>query len=544
MPLTESALRSGDLIWLVSIDYAGRTWRFASSPCEVEDEAGRSWPYGGGLDDLEYEDAAELLSGTPPTRSISLDLLFPEDIAVLVARGHDLAGARGEVSVWVPGTVYENRVVLLDGVARDPEYGGPGEPVGITIEDESLTDTAEIPTSEQSIGGWNWIFAADSAVGLSYPMVFGTPGVDAYTYALSGRYPGSPAPYVDTNAAFGTERYLLIAGHSTEAGAEGGDVDIYNATLDEWQTLTAEHVTDDRDQTVTVVEIFALTIRFTDPWADSHDYYCGWTGGHAALLRSDGSGPVRGAGDLVRYLLDQSNSKIDRGRTTTASRYLNRLAVSGYIDDPCSPLEWIAETVVPLLPISLHAGPEGLYPLVWRWDARRSDAVARVVVGEGGIVRSVPMAYEGRDEVRTNFTLEFAVSADNSIFRERARLWEDADKAYVNDMRDYSSYESASLRVHGDREESMESSILWEQGAAASVLLWRAAVLGGPRRSVTLQADLTWAWLQVGDVVTYTDSSLGMAEAIGLVRAIKWTITDLTIEVVFLPNSVRDLGAV
>lgn len=113
---------SGRLHWTLTVSWAGRTFRWASSPLTIETASGESLFFEDGLEPVDYEDALPGL-GVASLRSIPVEIHFPPevDVAEWISQGHDLATATGEVSIWSEGTVWEERRVLLQGPVREPD---------------------------------------------------------------------------------------------------------------------------------------------------------------------------------------------------------------------------------------------------------------------------------------------------------------------------------------------------------------------------------------------------------------------------------------
>ena len=247
--LYRSELVGSSVHMLLDIIYAGRVFRFSDSAgLVVPRTSGTAIQYGGGLS-FDYESAMELFSGEPDIQSMAFELVFPVDVAALIADGFDLSAAIGELSVLVGSRVYEDRQVLLSGYLSQPEYGAAGEPIRFSIEEAPYLDRAIFPGSMAS-----GLSAQDAALdevakvyrtvtetvsratGISldtfptfdpaaatriYPFVFGSPGIHTDIAGTLGPGSGSPAMLVDTGA-----RTVLIAGHRVRAT----NVGIYNRT--------------------------------------------------------------------------------------------------------------------------------------------------------------------------------------------------------------------------------------------------------------------------------------------------------------------------
>lgn len=539
---TEAQLRGAKLVWLVTLEFAGRSWCFSSTPLELDDGEGGTVQYQGGIDDLEFEDGAELFSDAPSPRSVSLDLLWPESFAALVNQGHDPGQIRGEVALVRVGDAYADRLVVLVGYASDPEYGAAGEPVALTLEDDSTEDTAQIPepsatVTEGDTDSATWDSPAAGAEGLAYPIVFGQPGPYLKIDGTTGTTSGSPGLFVITDIGSPYPYTVLIAGHETVTGETGGSVALYNTRLSESQTMTAELMRDGLGRLVTVVDIDSLAGRILDPWEEDDEIWTDWIDG-PTLYRLDAREPVLTAGDLLVWMFERVSAPVDRGRLRAAKVYLDRFRVAGYIDERVSPSEWVKDHLLPILPVSLCSGPAGQYPLVWRWDATERDAVAHLTVGPG-CVRRGAVVFEGREDVVNEITLSYAPRAHAGTFKRSRTMTGNPDLIGSPDTITCLHARTSRAR-YGERAETVECEISYDLPTADLILTWMALARGFVRRVVTVDLDQDYGWLQKGDVVTLTDADSAFSRRVGLVRRMKWTLSDLSVEMVFFEDPARD----
>ena len=131
--------------FLLSVTFAGREFYFSTKPRIIS-----GIPFAGGLS-ADWTDALDLFNHSPTLLAIPLTLIFPEDVAALVAKGHDLWKGTGELSLWVEGRPYDDRIVLITGDMVDPSYGAAGEPVKFSLEANGFQDSRLTHTQNQKI---------------------------------------------------------------------------------------------------------------------------------------------------------------------------------------------------------------------------------------------------------------------------------------------------------------------------------------------------------------------------------------------------------
>jgi hypothetical protein len=501
----------GELVWLLTLTWAGQVYRFSSYPVAPVDEDGRALPHDGGLDVLEYEDGAELLTTSPELRSVAIEVLFPIDVAERIEAGHDLAAASGELALWAVGQPWEDRQQVIVGTVVQPEYGAADEPVRFSLEENPFDDVAVIPDAAAVVSASTWDQDAfqtpDDSLELVYPIVFGAPGLttDDQGAAVLGR--GSPGIVLDyTNISY-EAKLLMVAGHLVEASTvtildqDGAGV-----------TRTVSHVEDLLGRTVAVVD---LTTTFAIDKTGSL-WVC-WTQGRALP-------GVSGAGSLLRYMLGRSSLRVDWGRVEALVAYLDRFEVSGYINSACSPWEWVQDNLLPLLPISMLSGPDGLRPVRWRYDAAEEDAVAVLTCGQG-CERVSPITYErGRANVVNEIRLSYAIDGEDGALLS-AICTPEPDQA------DPAQFTILHSRISGSRyglmAKTMETDIIWDRRTARLVATWLVQAWAFPTRVVTWDADQELAgWLEQGAPVLLVDDQVHWDRRGAFARSLTRTDTE------------------
>ena len=111
-PFHAAELRESEPIWLLVLEYAGREYRFASETVNVESSGGVILPFEGTLGSIDIEEAFDFLSESAEFPSVSIEVVFPVDVAQLIEQGHDLAAASGELSLLLEGNPWESRRVF------------------------------------------------------------------------------------------------------------------------------------------------------------------------------------------------------------------------------------------------------------------------------------------------------------------------------------------------------------------------------------------------------------------------------------------------
>ena len=519
LPLSSAELRS-EFVLLLELEWASRVFRWTSGATVTIASDDGDLTFSGGLP-FAWDDAIDPLSSDPAARSLSFDALWlPESVnpAELVSAGHDLAAARGAVALWAPGRAYEDRIRVLSGRVYAPTYGGAGEPIGLTLEAREFDDRAYLIPPAAVVSPESWPFADSSAYGRAYPFVFGKPGRYTEPDGTEGKTTGSPA-YIVLPAS----HRLLIAGHRVTAST----VRIIDVTKGEARDCPVEHMADGLGRTVAIANAHGTGLTITA----GDTYFTRWDSGTAAI--DDDGSALRQAGDLLRYLLRRSSLDYDRGRFASVIGYLNRYRLDGYADDPdVTVWDWIADNLLPILPVTIVGGPNGLRPILYRAPLRILDAIDHIEAGPYA-VRTSAIQYSTEDPIQ-RVSVRYALRADTGDHLRTVTLTGDRLEAGSTDSfagRIYASgtetlRRSAARYLREEevpREERIESDIITDTATAELVAETTARIRALPYREVSYSLDLhRFGALEPGDIVTITDGEVSLSVEPAIVRSVSW----------------------
>jgi len=537
--LTRSELEGASLVWLLRVSYAGREFLFSSVSISPGAEPVADDGEVKGIDgrigsDLSIGEEWALMSTISSARSVSFDgVVFPVDVGALIETGHSLSFATGEISLWKRGDSYDDRRVFLTGRLVAPEYGAAHEGVSFSIEENPFDDPALVPASTHRISKVDtWVNAATEATGDYYPIVFGRPGVYVNTLNSEVEVVGSPASIVEQTG--GSVATLLIADHAVESSTVTV-WDIDGDTSEVFATVTTE--ADSLGAIVSTVDISgASTISKT-----KEDYWIEWSNA-GALMSDDRTTHMNGAGDVLEWMLLRSSLRVDRGRIAAVKQRLNLFKVAGFIDSPVSPWEWTEDNLLPLLPVSVVSGAEGIYPVVWEMDANAAQAVEKITANQaGGAVRVGPVSYENSPlDVINEIRIDWAYIPTTGKHRMFTTLKGTPDPDSFREFSNY--YARASAGRYGSRAETITTEIVYDAATIQRVLNWKIRASGFLHRSVSYRVDKSYGWVNLGNVVTVTDSDLSLSDRVGLVQSITWESEEaLILRILLIDDPARDM---
>lgn len=487
------------LHYLLDVTWASQTFRLSRETIVVPSDDGDLVYEGSIEDEIEWEEGIDLFSDSADAMQMNLSVVLPVDVPKLIQMGHALTSAVAQLSLWIEGTTYEERRVLMDGTFADPEYGADGEPINVSIQAPPFEDGGLVPPASQVIDADTWPLAADNAEGLAYPFVFGEDESD-------GPFK-SPAYVVDTT--LGAE-VIIVAGHAVDAA----NVTVGCSSDTTGTNLGVSQGKDGRGQVVSIVTIGGSALVFTT----DDDFWVRWgvDGGGAFAPMSDG--PLTGAGDVIEHMLRLSTLKYDQGRVAAAKQYLNTYKVGGYISEGVSPWEWITSNLSPILPMSICVGSQGVYVVPWRYDALARDAVDHLDVdADPHVERDGNVEYEGElKDIVNSFVLKYNIKADTGDARSSARLAGTRDPVNIK-TNSSNVYCEVSESRYGVRSDEQESTVIYKDSTAALVLNWWSRAKALPMRVIHYLVGDDRSWLDRGDVVVLSDKELHLEQTVCLV---------------------------
>ena len=521
MTLHPSDLRAGRLLFLFDLTWGGQVYRVAEDVVAPTLD-GETYTYTDGLEwGGSYQDKLALFSIDPAVHSITMTLNLADlvDVPAREAAGHVLGSATGLFRLWLEGTT-EARTIL-DGEVRQVEYGAAEEPVTITLEEAPLRAPGRIPGELQRVKApSDYDGDAPSVLGQYYPYVFGRPGGTAVYAGF-----GSPALVIElglVSPSGGAK--AVVAAHPCVPG----DVTVQNG--DTRATAASLSLATELDPTTGVLRTIVLLPK-TNIGTDTSSppdgvldeitdvpFYVGWRSGG---LNPDGGGlpsrhdptvPMRSAGEILTWLLERSGARVDYGRLVAAepllAGYQLDFAIVPGAEERVSPLEWVQDHLLPILPLTARLGPNGLYYVVWRWDATEYDAVARLSANEGGLLSRVSaVEYGDRDDVYQEIRFDYALSYSEDKHTETLTYTWDRQKAATDStiVHHPSLYRSFIEYARGERHRvrvlELASDVVLSSATAHLVLQQLASRHGLQSRGVRYDAEPELAWLQPGDVV-------------------------------------------
>ena len=493
-----SEVATAPLWWIVSIRVAGVWRRYSSAPLDIESTQEDRWyRVSAGVTGAAIAARAPWLGRSPERRAASVAIVDAAlDVPLLHSQGHRLDRQPAEVAMWREGDTWEQRVVVLSGVVVAYRYGAPGEPLEVDAEEAIQEDRALLPATGAVISDLTWPDRPEGLEGV-YPAPIGCPG--------TGTIPATPAFFVESTAEGGPRDLLLVAAYPVTATS----VFIFDGTLSE--SLATEVVADGQGRLVTVVDLAGASTIAVDP---SLEYFASWS--QASLRSVTGTGSAKGAGSVIEAVLALSTLKIDRASLASVRDFLDGWQVGAVVTEPMSPAEWVAQALLPLLPVAVLTGPQGWRMIPVRLNAKRADCVGTLRAIRPSVVRDGQVEEQGYDEVANVLELRWGLDLLQDKTAGTSRI---SGAGYDGDA--HPTLGSAvSYQDRGSRVRSEETVAVYTEGSALRTLQWWAAAYAEPWTVIRYQC-WGYAWVQAGDLLWLIDDELYLERPVW-VQEVRW----------------------
>ena len=486
-----------------------KSYRFSSFPISLFDGK-EEMSFDGELGDPEFELSIEDAFNIE-SQSIPLELVFTDrDLAKEYMRGFDLEYLEAELSYCtvkdgVALQAFPDRVFIFKGRVSQPLIGDPSKPVGyVSFSLENGRELQEYPLIDP-----DRVLRGDiPSRGKLAPVVIGAPCLQVPNEGATSRADLFTSPAYLTSTV--TSR-AMIASHYVEAVT----VDIKDQDGNIRTGLTVSNVASVLTGTQSRVTLTSGT-GDTLVRGDGSDYelWVKWAdgGGHQNPF---GEGLLQGAGDVVRFALLFVNAFKDDSSFEALAPYLNSYKIDGWLNEEVEALEWLEAAILPYLPISIQVGPFGLYPILDLHIAATIQAPVAVV--EDGVdfyVSSGFIPLGDPEDIINRIILKFAWSGEKNAYTGLIEIDPRVELENHTATKFSSLHSRISFNRFGLRTKTMEADFISDFATASRVAMDLIHKFSYPRMAIEVEADFSWGWLDIGDLIQITSSKLHLKNEI------------------------------
>ncbi len=514
--------------WLLECSVGGRVYRWSDEALTVTSNSGTV------LDFHCLGELAELVVSVgegPITVAVDLPPETPDGVywASIVQGGVDIAAGTASLSRWTEGTVYELRKQVCSGRITNPEYGGPQDPLSISIERAPWDETVTIPPIAQRFTESTWPVTTPGPVAdpsvrdISYPWVFGFPGREGNGLlwgTMTFEVPATPAYLGEVSSGNGWRaNKLIIAGHTvaatevrvTDVSGGYGRIDAVNDRLSE--TLPVLSMVDLLGQTVSYVNLTAADVISARA---GNEYWISWwstTGG--GMYDSTRTAAMRGLGDITEFVLRYAGIPINRGKQAAAKARLNTILVDCAITRPVRPQDWIEQTFFDSLPMLRRESVEGIWYELINHEPTVGDVVGHLVAQtySSSDADGVPVVRDGRvkysdvGKVENEISLRYCPRHGGEFCKHLT--YTGAADPDTDAFERGSWILAISQTRYGIRPKTIDVPYIADAASANRIGSIRSAAYGLPKRMINVVADGDFE-CEPNSIVYYSDVDLGI----------------------------------
>jgi predicted phage tail protein len=175
--------------------------------------------------------------------------------------------------------------------------------------------------------------------------------------------------------------------------------------------------------------------------------------------------------------------------------------------------------------------------VVWRYDATSEDAKAQLTA-DRHIYRDGDVEYQGT-EVANEISLRYRYNARFAKLRAQVTVTGDPNKN-TGDFLWRNSYAETSRSRYGTKPLDLETELVSSRATAGRIVNWMSRAYSAKHRTISYRAPYKLAYLQIGDIVSITDSELYFDDQVVLIQAIDWGEEDLVFTFLLIPDLPRD----
>ncbi len=524
-------------VFVIELNWAGVVYYLSTEPIETMSNYGLV-KYTGGIEEAPSFDQ-QIKEG------FNLDSLFVSvacqignvDVSAAILKGRYLENSEAELSMLLVknGTVlsYENRIQLFRGYVSQPVFGHidksqsyvefsleskvfDASVYGLLVDslgrcnslDASAVNSPITSPFSAVLDAFNRIEIFEPHRGKQIPFVFGVAGRVVDQSGAVKDFPASPAYVLSRNAAT-NEIFILIAAHPVKDTVVKLHDNRGNSVLITGGLGNVEQFIMSNGRIFSYIKYdldggYVANVN-TDT---SVQYWISWREGAYISPSTDTS--LQCGGDLCLWLLQQGNADIDYHSWESVRSYLNAYKFAGYIkESEETPIEFLEKNILPFLPISVINGNEGLravpdllssgIPVIANYEITANPEFNRV---------SPVTTLTDPNDIINSYTLEYARDGSKESYRSVMRI--KPNQVNYTNYTFSTLYSEVSAQRFGEKELIEDAIYIYDDATAALVCKDKIKKLAFPKRETVYFASSRYGYLDIGDVISLTDESLGI----------------------------------
>ena len=541
IPITRNELKRADAQWLLTLDYPGGEIRVSDKPATISSNDGEM-VFVEGLKSID-------LSILQDTQEISIQFVAEGvDFVQGLARGYVFERMAGQLSRYYEGTTFERRRIVSTGVLLNVSFGAPGKENTISgVLTQSAAELGEnickmtvqqsVMNEAVAVPGFLDVPSECPSIGLFVPIVIGYPGTPSQS-------PAVPALELSmTEDTVGDSQYprWALAAHPIQATKCRIWTDRENNECDDSES--GEFITLEELSVGQMVSARYSTIPFTNSEINTGgEFWFGLDDSNGGMLNPYRDGVLRGVSDVIRFLMSEVGRKrVDHSRFESYAHQLNAaFQIDTFINDGVTANEWLDDHILDgTFPIRMIEGPNGIYARRRTYRPEPWESIANLsTTGAAGTIRVARQSglTPVDDPIYNNVTVKYAPHKAGANFAKWVEIrpdYYDFAGGYSNVFFQITHIAEVSANIFGVRPKVFELLDVWDSATASAIaveLLLRHAM---PRYQILYQGGRELESLEIGDVVTISDSDLKLTERVATVEDVVFgkSVTQVLVEI-------------
>ena len=548
---TSSAWKGAKPIFMLEINWNGRVYRPSTEPVLIASDDGGIALEGGFTQDPHFQQNIDGIGFNVSSYSTSFALYLQNvDIALQHANYNRLENCRAELSYLLASNesiqAYEARQILLSGVIKEPIFGHKDKASGY-VEFSVESEILESSFHDLAVGSGARISAEDlsdlvnpslsplSAIqnadyilsvlelhrGKILPIVIGQPGVSFDADYSTVYYPACPAYVIWATHGGANQIWLCIAPHDVASTR----VRIFD-DLGNFRTETIEKWIRRDGRIFSFVEFTHGGGTFQNPVDDeSARFFVSWYDGGGYVSPSTNS-VLKGGGDICLWALSQGDQAVDFSAWQSIREYLNRYEFGGYITNTeITPLEFLENEIIPFLPISVVHGINGMKPILDILASGIKPTPIQHIISDAEFSSSSGLQRLGdTSSIINDYTLEYGWDIKHAEHREKMTIT--GDTSLITNQITSNSVAQSSFNQYGARKKVEQSSFIVDFNTASLICFDKIRLNALPLDFIDYQIAPRYGYLQVGDIITLSDSDLSLDNVSAQIVSKNWNASN------------------
>ena len=526
-------------VFILKIDMNGRLYYASTKPLLLSSSQGDIQLNGGLIEDPDFNSSLSELGFNVSSYSTPVaGYLHNVDLSLQYQQHNSLENASAELSYILVDSSgdaesYDNRVILIKGTLKEPTVGHRNKAKGYleaSIESEvletslhssSMGQQARISPAELSdlvnptLSPLTAIQDANGILQLLelhkekvLPIVFGSAGSFLDDSFSVQQHPATPAYVLFAQSGSSNDICRAPAPHPVKATK----VRIYD-DLGNFRLENVHQWVRNDGRVFSFVQFTHSSGGFQNPVDDeSARYFVSFLSLYGGgLISPSDNEEITGAGDICLWSLQQGGQEIDYLAWQSLAPFLNTYKISGFINSQeISAIEFLEKDIIPLLPISVVQGKNGMKPILDLYASGIKPTPICSLIASPELSASSALQQRGDSSSLINdVTIAYCWDLKHGAYKARQRITGDTTLSSATTAQNQIAV--ASHDKYGSRSTTIETRFVSDVDTAALIASNIIRYNAFPERFIEYIAAPSFGWIEIGDILSLTDDAFSFS---------------------------------